>query len=251
MSRIFCGDKASVDAEIFELVKTLPDEYWVFAGFSIGREVDWFIAKESAEEASAMLLVELKRSDRSIKATSQDTVWDKETPQGWEPMDSERDLNPYWQAVNTANTLKTWLWNNQRHIMPEAQTPISEDSFAVWPEVLILSPPGLRHYLPLRPTSRFGAWFTNADHWIQSVRDWRPKKGIALSGVELGRIAGLLGLQRAWPPADGSAPVTVAPAEQVGTPELFAQWLSEMSRTVTDLQRRLDRLERLVGAEPD
>ena len=40
MSRIYTGDMQSVDTEVLEALKALPNDYWVLAGFTVGREVD-------------------------------------------------------------------------------------------------------------------------------------------------------------------------------------------------------------------
>ncbi len=41
MAYVYIGDKSKVDAEVLEAVKSLPDEFYVFAEFAVGqRNID-------------------------------------------------------------------------------------------------------------------------------------------------------------------------------------------------------------------
>ena len=112
MSRIYAGDMASIDTEVLEALKALPNDYWVLAGFTVGREVDWLIVRTARPmEHSAIIITELKRYEHNIRGISQDAVWERQDIDGeWHPIEGGyADRNPYWQAVNGANALKHWL----------------------------------------------------------------------------------------------------------------------------------------------
>jgi hypothetical protein len=253
LAHIFSGDLNSLDLEVLEALKTLPDTYWVFAGFHVGREVDWFVVRVATPtEHSALILTELKRYEYGVRGVSQDAAWERQSSDGvWHPIDSGNDRNPYWQAVNTANALKSWLWNNQRLYFGGSElTEHPEDDFGVWPNVLILSPPGVRHFLPLRPTSRYGAWVYDLDRWLGSLQTWRPRKGVGLSEVDLQHLVEALGLKEIWagsPNVPASAPVPITSTE---APTAFLSWLADLSARIDHISARLDRLEHKLFEQP-
>jgi len=247
LARIFSGDQNSLDLEVLEALKTLPDTYWVFAGFHVGREVDWFVVRVAApNEHSALILTELKRYEYGVRGVSQDAPWERQASDGqWYPIDSANDRNPYWQAVNTANALKSWLWNNQRLYYSGSEVePHPEDDFGVWPNVLILSPPGVRHFLPLRPTSRYGAWVYDLDRWLGSLQTWRPRKGVGLSEADLHALVEALGLKEIWAGSPNVPVPASVPHPHAEAPAAFVNWLADLSARIDSISIRLDRLER-------
>ncbi|MDP8910172.1 MAG: hypothetical protein M3N47_13900, partial [Chloroflexota bacterium] len=64
MARIFAGaDHKQIDAEVLEAFKALPNDFWVFAEFTISRNIDWFLVHPSSDgRTMALIMVELKRS---------------------------------------------------------------------------------------------------------------------------------------------------------------------------------------------
>jgi hypothetical protein len=258
VSRIYTGDMASVDTEVLEVLKTLPNDYWVLAGFTVGREVDWLIVRTARPmEHSAIIITELKRYEHSIRGVSQDAVWERQDIDGeWHPIEGGyADRNPYWQAVNGANALKHWLWNNQRLYLGNNGHGIerAEDEFGAWPIVLILSPPGVQHLLPLRPTSRYGAWVYDLDRWLSMLQSWRPRKGVGLSSADMTKLVTSLGLQEVH---RGPEDETYEPSMEAmpgDAPVQFMAWLQEMNARVMELSERVERLEaeRMEQERPD
>jgi hypothetical protein len=248
MSRIYAGDMASIDTEVLEALKALPNDYWVLAGFTVGREVDWLIIRTARPmEHSAIIITELKRYEHSIRGISQDAVWERQDIEGdWHPIEgSYSDRNPYWQAVNGANALKHWLWNNQRLYLGNNGHSLerAEDEFGAWPIVLILSPPGVQHLLPLRPTSRYGAWVYDLDRWLSMLQSWRPRKGVGLSSADMTKLVTSLGLEEVH---RGPEEETFEEPEDMmhGDPlSQFMGWLQEMNSRVQELTERVERLE--------
>lgn len=194
MSHIFVGDMGTVDKEVLDRLQQLGDDFWVIAATSVEREIDWLVIRTMPNGHSAIIVTELKRYNEPIRGISQDSTWERQTIDGsWHPMNGHNDRNPYWQAVNTANTLKQWLWNHQDLIRDNASRE-NEDQFGVWPLLLILSPEGVRHQLPVRPTSRYGAWVFDLDRWVNMLESWKPRKGVAFTDKDMTRLVGVLGL---------------------------------------------------------
>jgi hypothetical protein len=148
---------------------------------------------------------------------------------------NERDINPYWQAVNTANAIKHWLWNNQP-LYADPAVFANEQEFAVWPDLLLLGPPGVIHQLPLRPPTRFGAWWSNVDDWRRHLEVWRPKKGKPFTARELERLIDVLRLR--------PVPNSDRPFESVQPPSD----LDRLAAAVQSLQARVERLEEQIAA---
>jgi hypothetical protein len=259
MSRIYAGDMASIDTEVLEALKALPNDYWVLAGFTVGREVDWLIVRTARPmEHSAIIITELKRYEHNIRGVSQDAVWERQDIDGeWHPIEGGyADRNPYWQAVNGANALKHWLWNNQRLYLGMNGHTIerAEDEFGAWPIVLILSPPGVEHLLPLRPTSRYGAWVYDLERWLSMLQSWRPRKGVGLSSADMAKLVAALGLEEVHRGPDEE--IDYEPSEGImqGDPaSQFMAWLHEMNARVQELSERVERLEneRIEQERPD
>ncbi|MFN8534439.1 MAG: hypothetical protein U0556_12940 [Dehalococcoidia bacterium] len=220
MARVFIGDSSRIDAEVLSAVSLLPDDFWVFGEFNtVGRNVDWLVVREAPDgwpaAPSTLIVTELKRLPRAIRGRSTDEPWEIQGDDGaWQEYRpaNDRDYNPYWQAVNTANALKNWLWNNQPLYSDSA---VNEQEFAVWPDLLLLSPPGTVPSLPMRPASRFGAWWYNLDDWRGHLEAWRPKKGKPFRGDELGRLAEVLRL-RPLTPLEPVSPQPEAPVSLDG-----------------------------------
>ncbi len=228
MSHIFAGDEKSIDPEVIEAVKGLPNNYWVLAGFTVGREVDFLVIRTARpNEHSAIIITELKRYEHAIRGISQDAVWERQDISGqWHPIDGNySDRNPYWQAVNGANQLKHWLWNNQRlYLSNSGHLERDEDQFGAWPLVLILSPTGIQHLLPLRPTSRYGAWVFELDRWLSMLQSWNPRKGVGLTAANMQSLVKSLGLTEIHNGGDEEpSDLELTPPTEV--PAVFMEWL--------------------------
>ncbi len=244
MAHIFCGDERRLDPDVLAAVKTLPDSYWVLAEFDLSRNVDWFIVRASQNrEPSLLILTELKRVGQPLEGDINGSwsIWSPEL-QRWSPYDTnEQSMNPYWQAVDTGNALKEWLWNNQsRYLDRPAPNGEREEAFKIWPDLLILSPPATHHRLPFRPSNGYGRWFYDVEQWIYHIDSWRPKESnIDLSPAEVQRLAELLNLTKIWSggiePAVPEEPDTEMPA----TDELL-QRIAALERRVAALERDFD-----------
>jgi hypothetical protein len=176
---------------------------------------------------------------------------------------NRQDRNYYWQAVNTANELSRWLWNNSPVFRPYRR-PATGEEFKVWPDLLVIgyrqeTPPRL----PIRPETGYGQWWFTTEDWLRHVEEWFPKIGVPLTGEELAGLADALHLQ---PLASPSRPV-IRPSGPNGssgtgvtTPSTgdVATILSGFLGLVNGLVQRVDTLEertaslerRLAGLEP-
>lgn len=239
MARIFAGELSMIDQEVFDALKQLPDDFWVFAEFNIGRNIDWFIVRP--ENPSTLILTELKRVSRPLRGAV-NGLWEKQDASGeWEEMPANAsDANPYWQAVNSANALADWLWNNQQLYRETADIRPSAE-FRVWPDLLLLSPQGVIHRLPLAPPSRYGRWWFSMDEWIRHVRGWTPRSGVSLHPREVVNLVEALRLTEIW---SGSGETIEEPTSfDVGTPSsepaTFVSWLQTLEQRVARLEREL------------
>ena len=204
MPQIFAGaDRQRIDPEVLEAFKTLPDNFWVFAEFTISRNIDWFVIHPNADGTLALIVIELKRTSLPLTGDI-NSVWKQWTPEGW------RDLvlggpnrNYYWQTVEAANKLKEWLWNNQRRFRL-GQDLLTQDAFKIWPDLLILSPQGTNHQLPLQPPNNFGKFIFTLNDCLRHITTWKSRQLslVPLVDDELLRLAEALGLERIWPPAE-------------------------------------------------
>jgi hypothetical protein len=130
----------------------------------------------------------------------------------------------------------------------------------VWPDLLILSPPGVSHRFPLRPSNGYGRWWFSLDEWRAHVLGWEPRvSAISLTRRELANLAEALRLTPFTPAAepapivDGALDSFVAWSRRVpgepgqGAVEL-AGWLRDLSEQVRTLQRRVAELEQSQSA---
>ncbi len=224
MARIFAGDLSKIDPEVLERVKELPDDFWVFAEFSIGRNIDWFLVREVPDglrenRKSTMILTEVKRLEKPLRGTSIHASWEEADATGqWQELicSNRQDRNFYWQAVNTANELSRWLWNNSPVFRPRRR-PAPGEEFKVWPDLLLLGyRPETPPRLPIRPETGYGQWWFVSEEWLRHVEEWFPKIGVPLTGEELSNLAEALHLE---PVASPPRPVPVAPrAEEPEAP---------------------------------
>jgi hypothetical protein len=239
MARIFAGELSLIDQEVFDALKQLPDSFWVFAEFNIGRNIDWFIIRH--DEPSTLILTELKRSAKPLRG-SVNGFWERLSSNGdWDELPTNGvDTNPYWQSVNAANALADWLWNNQQLYRETADVrPAFE--FRVWPDLLLLSPPGTTHRLPLAPPSRYGRWWFNVDDWMRHVRGWTPKTGVTLSPQEIINMAAALCLTEIWSGGEVSQPPT-APRGAPPASDMAATlvgWLQGLDMRISRLENEL------------
>jgi hypothetical protein len=238
MARIYAGELSMIDQEVFDTLKRLPDTFWVFAEFNIGRNVDWFIIRP--DSPSTLILTELKRINKPLRGAV-NGLWEKQGPSGeWEEIPANAsDTNPYWQAVNSANALADWLWNNQQLYRETADIRPSSE-FRVWPDLLLLSPPGTIHRLPLAPPSRYGRWWFNMDEWLRHVRGWTPRTGVTLSHQEVANLVEALRLTEIW--SGGDAPMEQLPPMETTPstePTNFVNWLQSLEQRVVRLEYEL------------
>jgi len=239
MARIFAGELSMIDQEVLDALKQLPDSYWVFAEFTIGRNIDWFIIRPDAP--STLILTELKRLSKPIRGDV-NGFWEHASNEGeWGELPTNgSDTNPYWQSVNSANALADWLWNNQQLYRETADIrPALE--FRVWPDLLLLSPPGVTHRLPLAPPSRYGRWWFNIDDWLRHVRGWTPKSGVTLTSQEVLNMAAALRLSEIWSGGETGQPSLHGTGTSAG-PEMataLVGWLRGLEQRINRLEAEL------------
>jgi hypothetical protein len=226
VAQIFSGDSSKTDPEVLERVKDLPDDFWVFAEFSIGRNVDWFVVREVPDSLrenrkSTMILTEVKRLERPLRGTSIHAAWEELDGAGqWQELfcSNRQDRNYYWQAVNTANELSRWLWNNSP-VFRSARRPTPGEEFKVWPDLLLLGyRPETPPRLPIRPETGYGQWWFGAEEWLHHVEEWFPKIGVPLTGEELASLAEALHLQPVASPRRPVPPAAPPAVPQEGLP---------------------------------
>jgi hypothetical protein len=83
MAQIFAGaDRRQLDPEVLEAFKSLPDEFWVFAEFTISRNIDWFIVHPHPGGTLALIVIEFKRMTRPL-AGDMNNTWKQWSPEGW------------------------------------------------------------------------------------------------------------------------------------------------------------------------
>lgn len=251
MAKIFAGELSMIDQEVFDALKRLPDSFWVFVEFNIGRNIDFFIIRP--DTPSTLILTELKRVNKPLRG-SVNGLWEKLAANGeWEEIPaSSSDTNAYWQAVNAANALADWLWNNQQ-LYRETSDIRPSAEFRVWPDLLLLSPPGTIHRLPLAPPSRYGRWWFNMDDWLRHVRGWTPRTGVSLTHPEIANLVSALRLTEVWAggdiPGDSPQLQEMSPSSE---PATFVTWLQGMEQRISRLEQELHQLrerERARGGE--
>lgn len=240
MAHIFAGEVTRIDDEALGAMKTLPDDFWVYAEFNgISRNVDWFVTRAASHQPSVLMLMELKRVSRPLRG-SIDSAWEITAESGgWQEItpSNSRDINYYWQSVNTANVLAEWLWNHQQRYRETPEVRPQEE-FKVWPDLVLLSPSDIGHRLPIGPPSRYGRWWYTLEDWLRHVLTWKPRSGISLTPRELTNLGEALGLERVTaPPVRFNVSTARAPDDLLS----FITWLRS-------LEERLSRLEALVEA---
>lgn len=241
MARIYAGELTKIDQGIVErLRERLPDDYTVLAEVNIGRNVDLAVIRPNGNSPALLIAAELKHTSRALKGQT-DGVWSELADNGdWVEIEpsSSRDINYYFQAVHAADALKGWLWRNQRLYRDDAGA-IGEAHFSAWPDLLLLSGTPVVHRLPMAPANRFGMWFFELDTWIDHVRGWMPRKGVALHQAEIDRLIGAMGLIE-LPQVDGPTPVSsLKPVPDVPG--------NDLASVVRDLRERVLVLEATVS----
>ncbi len=262
MARVFAGNETLVDPDVFEAVKRLSNDYFVFAEFDIDRRnIDWLIIRAATgngddSPTSAAILTEMKRISAPITGTVQDE-WRVERIDGSvEIVGGGQEKNPYWQAVAGANALRAWLWNHHRLFCDDTSggAEAHESNFSVWPDVLILPrhQQRLDHRLPVRPTNGFGMWWFDLERWLNHVETWRPNqrdRTRRYSESELVRLAALLDTHEVHDGRTEAAPVspvTVAQAEPLAPFEPVSNYFRALEDQVVTLTSRVAQLEILV-----
>jgi hypothetical protein len=213
MARVFAGDSDKVNKDVLKAAQQLPDGFWVFAEFDgAGRNVDWLVIREVSPDElnlpSTLILTELKESAKPLSGAI-DGPWQRLNDQGeWDEIPpKEREANHYRQAVNAANEVNRWLYGNQTRYR-EGSRYSGLNQFNAWPVLLILSPPGVRHQLPLESPRGYGRLFFGGDGkdpletWLHHVQSWHQKSGVGFTALELQNMVKVLGLQEIAPPPD-------------------------------------------------
>lgn len=239
MAKIYAGDTTLVDGEVMAAVERLPDDIYCFFEFTIARNVDLFLLRSHGEAPAALIMTELKRTNEPLRG-GLNGPWERLNARGdWEIFNpSSRDCNPYQQAVHTANSLSMWLWNNQARFRRDPEI-LPERAFRAWPEVLILSPRGVAHRLPVRPDNRYGSFFRDLEQWTTALLHWQPREGVALTTAEIEALAEILGLQRLAGAAPIAAVPTSLPVVNATREELWAA-LHALTARVEHLEAELE-----------
>jgi hypothetical protein len=250
MARVFVGDKAKVNPDVLEAVKDLPNDFWVVLEFSVSRRnIDVLIVRPVAEGPATLIVTEVKRAARPLRGTF-NGPWEQIDDLGTTPFEradyafdsKQRDTNPYWQAVETANTLGEWLKTNEP-VFAAGETGVWTD-VKPWPDVLIISPPGVRHQLPLRPETGFGRWFFNIDDWIRHLETWRQTRGPVLTERDIAAVVNFLQLEQV---AGGSArAITAEPHTPEPLVRTGADRVSALETRVVQLDARVKELEAVI-----
>lgn len=254
MAHVFVGNRVRINEEAMATVRSLPDTFWAYAEFNINRNIDWLIVRYNRDQPTLFILTETKVVSRLIRGTD-NGPWEQQTEMGdWQAIQPSNrdDANYYWQAVNTANELKYWLWLNQPRYREAGSVNRPQEDFNVWPDVLLLGPPDLRHQLPLKPSSGFGLWLYSTDSWKQQLMSWRPKPGIVLTEQELddlGRAFNLEQLPSEPQPVPLEYPALSSPlvplAEWMGQ---YEDRLSRMEMSIRSIESQLSSLFDVVNS---
>ncbi|MCA9877705.1 MAG: hypothetical protein KC442_07985 [Thermomicrobiales bacterium] len=285
MAHIFIGNRTMVDAEVLEAVEHLPDDFWVFAEFTMGtRNVDWLVIRPVADDAppdlhATITVTELKRTNNVLEGGDQGP-WRELKDGDWSEIvpSNKADQNYYWQLVNTCNECRDWMFSNHRRFIPAPKT-VTVHSFRPWPMLLILSPPGVEHRLPLYPQSRYGSYHFDLGSWLNKLLAWKSREGVKMTASEVGDLARILNLQAhvpsanaangqvgklapgpfgaaessaaeapqafsAPPPVTAVAPERPEPGYRPRPPaELDTSWVAGLTQWVASVEARLARLE--------
>ena len=257
MAKIFVGDQSKVDQAVLQQVQQLPDDYWVLAEFTLRRNYDWFIIRPVSTAPSVLIVTEVKRHNAQLRGNL-NGPWEERAEDGeWLPLTTPNgeDKNYYWQAVNAANSLSEWLRNNEP-VFNEGRTDVWSQT-RIWPDLLILSQPGVRHLLPLKPDSGFGFWFYDLQRWADHLVNWRPNVGPRLTEQDVEQLVNYLRLTpmespevkpfaptepRTWSSSPFQAP---PPAPRVPQPRGDDR-VERLERLVAQLSGRVAHLEALL-----
>ncbi len=237
MARLYVGDVSRIHEGVLKAVKTLEDDYWVLAEFSISRNIDWFIIGVQENAPATLIVLEVKTEACELRGGTNEPWSRRHSEDRWEPIvpSNKQDINYYWQVVNAANALQDWLRNNEP-VFNEGERGTWAEA-KVWPDLLLLSPPGIVHQLPRRPDSRYGAWYYDVASWVQHVRGWRPKTGPVLKHEHVERLVKYLGLT----PIDSLNP-------ELQIRDLQSEVLQALERRIQPVEERLGRIEATLQA---
>ncbi len=232
MARIFVGDPGKVNPQVLEKVKTLPDDFWVLAEFTVTRNVDWLLIRPMGTAPAMVILAETKGIKGRLRGSTNGPWQQEASPGEWTQVETPNaaDVNYYFQSVNTVNALIEWLHNNAPVIGEGTSYPWSE--IRIWPDLLLMcDAPGISHLLPVGPDNKFGMWFTDPDKWIAHVEAWRPRIGPPISHRDVENLVNYLRLT----PVDEGHPLPL--------PEF--PWEEEAD--IQGTQRRVRALEQRVS----
>ncbi len=128
MARIYAGELSRLNNELVEAVKALSDDFWVLFEVTIKRNIDVLIIRPNPQGMSTLILTEVKRLNRPVTGGADGPwVFESEPDRREEIPANGKDINPYWQAVNAADAMRKWLWNNQRFYLTATETRKLED----------------------------------------------------------------------------------------------------------------------------
>jgi hypothetical protein len=238
MAHIYAGaDRRMIDQEVLDAFKHLPDDFWILAEFTIDRNIDWFVVRLTPQGTGMLTAIELKRTATPFRGDL-NSSWEQLSALGeWKPIAlTGAYRNYYWQAVQAAGAMRDWLYNNQQRYT-EGTDLHPPEAFKTWPDLLILSPPGTIHELPLYPANKFGTLLYAIEDCTRHLLSWRSRVPLVpLNEAEMAKLAGVLGLERIWPEATSA----VAPPGDAPPP---------LAR-LRELEERVRRLEERAGLAP-
>jgi hypothetical protein len=243
---VYAGNPTMVDNEMLAAVHTLPSDFIVLAEFNTARNIDWYFLRPGADGRCISIMVELKRTRHALRGTFNGRWERHDTAETWLPVSTNpRDANHFQQAVHAANELQHWLWSQQPLYRAAAELrPLEE--FNVWPDLLILSPPGVCHQLPLSTPGLYGKVFYSIEECLAHVAEWLPKKGVPMNAPEITTLADTLGLTLLSPPQSPSAvpvPVRFARATPIPVPVVSTAPDEALLARIAQLEARIGALE--------
>ncbi len=240
MAPLYAADITKVAPEVLSAARALPEDVILFTEFTVnGREVDLMALRPRPSAPCTLMVAEIKGACRPIRGTD-NGPWEIQTENGsWEPWHTRyRDSSAYRQVVATANAVAEWLWLNQPRFLASNGGTLPKKAFSVWPDVIIESPPGVEHQLPLGPSSRYGGWFYGIEPWVQHVAAWSSRASVvSLTTDDVIRLAAALDLSPVHPP------VSTAPAASMGCNAANAAGITAFVTWLSQLEHRLSALE--------
>ncbi len=96
MAHIYAGNRPKVVPALLEAVRTLPDCFWVFLEFNIGRNVDCLAIRLSPGQPTGFRNVEVKWQPYKLRGNLENGPWEELVEGEWGPArlpSNENDIN--------------------------------------------------------------------------------------------------------------------------------------------------------------